>query len=231
MAKPIADFLGFIQQVINGDVVEISRVLNEDPAFATMQAEIGASRQISQEYFFSEISHYLYAGDTALHMAAAAFRPQMVELLIAHGADCRAKNRRGAEPLHYAADGRTDSDDQAKVIEFLISSGADLNAVDKSGVTPLHRAVRRRSLGGVRALLDGGANVRQRNNSSSTPLHLAVQNTGASGSGSKEAHEQQAEIIKLLIERGARPTDKDSKGKSVEQVAKSDWIRNLLIET
>ena len=55
-------------------------------------------------FFFVEIAHYLYVGDTALHMAAAAFRRPVAELLVVHGADCRAKNRRGAEPLHYAAD-------------------------------------------------------------------------------------------------------------------------------
>jgi ankyrin repeat protein len=114
------------------------------------------------------------------------------------------------------------------VIEYLISKGADPNAVDKTGVAPLHRAVRKRSLAAVRALLDGGADARKPNKSGSTPLHLAVQNTGASGSGSDAAHEQQVEIIKLLLARGARPTDKDSQGKTVKQAATSVWIRELL---
>jgi ankyrin repeat protein len=100
--------------------------------------------------------------------------------------------------------------------------------VDKSGVAALHRAVRKRSLAAVRALLDGGAKARQLNKSGSTPLHLAVQNTGASGSGSGEAHQQQAEIIKLLLERGAKVTDKDARGKRVDEAAASEWIRTLL---
>jgi ankyrin repeat protein len=83
----------------------------------------------------------------------------------------------------------------------------------------------------VKALLDGGAELRQRNKSGSTPLHLAVQNTGASGSGSDEARRQQAAIIKLLLARGAGPTDKDSQGKTVKQAATSGWIRELLSET
>ena len=82
----------------------------------------------------------------------------------------------------------------------------------------------------VRALLDGGAALRQPNKSGSTPLHLAVQNTGASGSGSEEAHRHQEQIIRLLLERGARPTDQDSHGKSVEQAATSEWVRALLAE-
>src|SRR3984885_5728268 len=108
-------------------------------------------------------------------MAAAAFRRPVAELLVAHGADCRARNRRGAEPLHYAADAnRWSPAAQAETIAYLVLVGADPNAVDNSGVAPLHRAVRTRSLAAVRALLDGGANPRQPNKKSgSTPLHLA----------------------------------------------------------
>ena len=177
------------------------------------------------------IMHYLYAGDTALHMAAAAFRRPMAELLVGHGADCRARNRRGAEPLHYAADAnRSEPKAQADVIDYLLSIGAEPDAVDDSGVAPLHRAVRTRSLAAVKALLDGGANPKKTNKAGSTSLHLAVQPTGRGGSGSDEARRQQAEIIKLLLERGARPTDKDARGKQVYQAATSEWIRTLLSE-
>jgi ankyrin repeat protein len=44
-------------------------------------------------------------GDTALLIAAAAYHIGIVDELIARGADVRAKNRLGAEPLHYAVDG------------------------------------------------------------------------------------------------------------------------------
>jgi ankyrin repeat protein len=164
-------------------------------------------------------------------MAAAAFRREVAELLVAHGADCRAKNRRGAQALHYAADAnRWNPTAQAATIEYLLSVGADPNALEIAGVAPLHRAVRTRSLAAVRALLDGGANSRQPNKAGSTPLHLAVQNTGRGGSGSPQAREQQAGIIRLLLERGARVTDQDRQGKSVRQAATSEWIRALLGE-
>jgi ankyrin repeat protein len=102
--------------------------------------------------------------------------------------------------------------------------------VDDSGVAPLHRAVRTRSLAAVKALLDGGANPRKANKAGSTPLHLAVQPTGRGGSGSDEARRQQVGIIRLLLERGARPTDQDARGKQVQQAATSEWIRTLLSE-
>jgi ankyrin repeat protein len=224
-------FLEFLRLVIDGDADEVVRRLGAIPALARIASPVGATRQGAKPFFFTAISHYLYAGDTALHIAAAAFCRPMAELLVAHGADCRARNRRGAEPLHYAADAnRWEPRAQADVIEYLTSIGADPNALDKSGVAPLHRAVRTRSLAAVRALLDGGANPRQRNKNGSTPLHLAVQTTGRGGSGSEHAREQQAGIIRLLLERGARPTDRDLRGKPVSQAATSEWIRTLLGE-
>ena len=224
-------FLDFIRLVVAGGIDEVSRRLAVRPALATTASGEGATRQEASTFFFTEIAHYLYAGDTALHLAAAAFRRPVAELLVAHGADCRAKNRRGAEPLHYAADAnRWNPDAQAEVIEYLTSIGADPNALDNSGVTPLHRAVRTRSLSAVRALVEAGANPRQPNKSGSTPLHLAVQNTGRGGSGSELAREQQAGIIRLLLERGTRPSDRDCRAKQVHQAATSQWIRTLLMD-
>ena len=230
MPKVKSVFLDFVRHVVNGDIDEVSRRLAASPSLAAAPAEVGAARQGAPDYFFTEIAHYLYAGDTALHMAAAAFRRPVAELLVAHGADCHAKNRRGAEPLHYAADANHwDPTAQAETIEYLLSVGADPNALDRSGVAPLHRAVRTRSLPAVRALLDGGANPRAPNKAGSTPLHLAVQTTGRGGSGSEHARQQQTGIIRLLLERGASPTDKDGRGKQVRQAATSEWIRTLLI--
>ncbi len=222
-------FLEFIRSVVDGDVGEMSRRLADDPALANMFAEVGAIRQEASAFFFPQIAHYLYAGDTALHMAAAAFRRQAAELLITHGAHCEARNRRGAQPLHYAADAnRWAPRAQAETITYLLSVGADPDALDGSGVAPLHRAVRTRSLAATRALLDGGAAARQRNKAGSTPLHLAVQTTGRGGSGAPHAREQQAGIVRLLLERGARVTDEDQQGKSVYQAATSEWARALL---
>lgn len=223
--------LDFIRLVVDGDIERLTRRLAASPALAAMSSHVGASRQQSSTFFFADIAHYLYAGDTALHMAAAAFRRHVAALLIAHGADCRAKNRRGAEPLHYAADAnRWDPAAQAETIEYLISVGADPNALDRSGVSPLHRAVRTRSLAAVRALVDSGADSRRPNKAGSTPLHLAVQSTGRGGSGSAHAREQQAGIVRLLLERGARATDPDGRGKSVHQAATGEWIRSVLRE-
>jgi len=229
MQKVKSAFLEFIQHIVNGEVDAVCERIMVDPGLATASAEVGASRQNAKDFFFTEISHYLYAGDTALHMAAAAFQRPIAELLVEHGADHRATNRRGAGPLHYAADtNHWEPVAQVDTILYLLSVGANPNARDKDGVAPLHRAVRTRSLPAVRSLLDGGADPIMRNKAGSTPLHLAVQTTGRGGSGSEHALEHQAGIIRLLLERDARPTDKDARGKQVFQAATSEWIRTLL---
>src|SRR5438552_11184433 len=142
MPKVKSAFLDFVRHVVKGEIDEVSRRLAASPALATASSDIGATRQGASDFFFTEIAHYLYGGDTALHMAAAAFRRPVAELLVAHGADCRARNRRGAGPLHYAADAnRWEPASQAKTIEYLLSVGSDPNALDRSGFGPLHRAV------------------------------------------------------------------------------------------
>lgn len=193
-------FLTFIKTVISGDAKAVTEALKANPALAT--ATYGSK---STSVFYKDIAHYMYGGDTALHMAAAASRPQITELLVGAGADVHATNRRGAEALHYAADPNSaDASAQMSTITHLIAAGAHPNATDRSGVAPLHRAVRTRSAAAVRALLDGGADVNQKNRAGSTPLFLARHNTGKSGSGSTRAREQRALIEALLIERGAR---------------------------
>jgi ankyrin repeat protein len=186
------------------------RLLAVSPALASARVAQGATRQVAKDYYLDPIGHYVYAGDTALHVAAAAYRTDLATKLIASGADVRARNRRGAEPLHYAADGAPGAptwnpDAQAETIAILIAAGADPNAADNSGVMPLHRAVRTRCADAVKALLAGGADAHAKNKSGSSPMRLATQNTGRGGSGSPAAKAQQVEIVRLLEEtKGAR---------------------------
>ena len=220
-----------VRTIVSGDTERASRLVAASPGLVQERAVLGASREAAAEYFFEEIRHYLYRGDTALHMAAAGFRWNIAQDLIDRGADCSAKNRRGAEPLHYASDSNTwNPAAQVATIDCLIRAGANPNAIDKSGVAPLHRAVRTRCAAAVQTLLVGGADPRLKNKSGSTPLHLAVQNTGRGGSGTPGAIEQQREIILLLLDSGATPKDKDGQGTCVDQVVTVDWIRSLLRE-
>lgn len=228
-----AALMALIRAIGAREEQKASRLLDASPGLALLAAEIGATRQQATDYFLTGIGHYVYGGDTALHIAAAAHASALAQKLLIAGANVRAKNRRGAEPLHYAADGNPDAEAwnpaaQAATVECLIEAGADADAVDKSGVSPLHRAVRTRCAGAAQALLGGGADARRKNGNGSTPLHLAVQDTGRGGSGSAVARELQRQIILVLFAHGARPGDKDAAGKSVMQSVKADWVRELL---
>jgi len=197
-----------IRAIAAGDAAAVVRLVAASPSLASAHVEHGATRQASTDYFLVEIGHYVYAGDTALHVAAASNRPDIARALVAAGADVDATNRRGAQPLHYAADSHPgaanwDPDLQAATIAYLIDAGADPNATDNSGVAPLHRAVRTRGAAAVRALLDGGADARRPNRNGSTPVRLATQTTGRGGSGTPQAKAEQREIVQLLELRGA----------------------------
>jgi ankyrin repeat protein len=203
MAMRDAALMKLIRTIVVGDDALATRLLTENRALGRARFERGATREAAIDSWFEEITHYVYAGDTALHMAAAAYRPGIVRTLVGMGADVRAKNRHGAEPLHYAADGMPGSRAwnpaaQAMAIACLIEAGADPNALDKRGVAPLHRAVRTRCAAAVKALLDAGADPGLKNKHGSAAILLATQNTGRGGSGSPEAKAQQQAIVELL---------------------------------
>ena len=194
-----------MEAVASADSAAVRRLLTTFPALANAALNGGAA-----DHFLTEIKHQVYTGDTALHVAAAAHRPEIARELVSLGADVTARNRRGATPLHYAADGIPGAPSwnpasQSATVALLIASGADPNAIDHNGVTSLHRAVRTRCAAAVSALLDGGADALRKNGNGSTPMILATRQTGRSGSGSPEAKTQQAEILRLLERYRATP--------------------------
>ena len=87
-------------------------------------------------------STFGHIGDTPLHGAATFGHKEIVELLIAKGADVNPKGGeiKGAIPLHKAA-----SNGQKEVAEVLIEKDSDVNTLIVSGVykgqTPLDSAI------------------------------------------------------------------------------------------
>ena len=221
-----SELRALFRAIVEGDAANASQLVKRSPRLVSEAARAGSS-------YVRAIGHYIYGGDTALHVAAAAYRPDIAKTLVSSGADVGARNRRGAEPLHYASDGQPGSDRwnpgaQTATLECLLRAGADPNARDKSGVAPLHRAVRTRCAAAVSVLLAHGADPRVTNSTGSTPLHLAVQTTGRGGSGTASAREQQERIIRILLAHGARPTDSDNRGKTVTESIRVRWVKELL---
>jgi len=193
----------FVRAIAQRDQARASGLLAAAPELALARLVVGATRHGTQEWFLDEIDHHVYAGDTALHIAAAAYEADLVRELVNAGAIVGAANRRGAQPLHYAVDGspgsaRWNPVAQTATVLCLVELGADPNAVDKNGTTPLHRAVRNRCAGAVKALLDVGADREAINGSGSTAIQLAIWTTGRGGTGSADARAQQLEILRFL---------------------------------
>jgi hypothetical protein len=133
-----ADLWQLLRAIATGDHARASRLLAVSPQLAVDASPVGATRTSSTSRYFEEIGHYVYAGDTALHVAAAAYRTDIAKELLGHGADVSARNRRGAQPVHYAADGQPGSERwapraQAAIVACLLRVGADPNAADKGG--------------------------------------------------------------------------------------------------
>jgi hypothetical protein len=219
-------FQSLLEAILDDDRARVKELLAKDAALARATAK---AAQLE-----SRIAHWIYAGDTALHFAAAGYRSEIAKMLLAAGADSgSAKNHRSSQPLHYAADGYIESASwdakrQVRMIELLLKSGADIHAQDKNGATPLHRAVRTRCADAVKCLLNAGSDATLKNRPGSTPFHLAVQNTGRGGSGAENAKAAQREIIQAFLGRGISPGLKDGKGKSVLEWVRTDWIREIL---
>ena len=213
--------------ILDDDRPRTSELLKAGPTLATRLIQ---EPRLCQ----SKIFHWIYAGDTALHVAAAGYRVELVRLLLTAGADPNStKNHRQSGPLHYAADGYVNGPDwdakrQVQTIQCLLEAGAGINAQDKNGATPLHRAVRTRCAAAVKCLLQAGSDAKLKNKPGSTPFHLAVQNTGRGGTGAEVAKAAQRQIIQEFLSFGLNPALKDGKGKSVFDCARSSWIRDIL---
>jgi len=193
----VSDLTRLLGAIAAGDQRAAVALLDATPSLVTA----GLARR--DEFFLAERVAQVYEGDTALHAAAFSYDAEMARELVARGADIRARNRRGAEPLHAAVIGVPGSanwnpSQQRAVILSLIDAGADPNATPAGGVTPLHRAVRNRCSAAVDALLRAGADPHRENDRGSTASDLANWTTGRGGTGSAEAKAEQEIIIELL---------------------------------
>jgi ankyrin repeat protein len=109
---------------------------------------------------------------TPLRLAAQYNQLEVVELLIAEGADVNAKEDiYGRTPLFWAAT----KEGHKEIAEILITKGADVNV--KSGdeeTTPLHQAALYGHKEIAELLIANGADVNAKNDDGWTPLKFAV---------------------------------------------------------
>src|SRR4051812_43300089 len=105
--------------IVEDDRPRVKQLLKAEPGLAT--GLIGEAR-----LYEAKIFHWIYVGDTALHLAAAGYRVELVRLLLAAGADPNsAGNHRNSGPVHYAADGyitgpEWNAEQQVRTIQCLL---------------------------------------------------------------------------------------------------------------
>jgi ankyrin repeat protein len=107
---------------------------------------------------------------TALHSATLQPRADVMQLLLAAGADVHLRNHEEDQPIHLVA---MNSDVQC--MRLLLAAGADINSVDVDGCTALHYSVRRRNcMEMVHFLCTSGIDVNVVDHRGETALHLAA---------------------------------------------------------
>ncbi|KAF9779127.1 hypothetical protein IL306_002355 [Fusarium sp. DS 682] len=170
-----------------------------------------------------------FEGATALYFACAIPNAKCVEALIKAGADVNKTSQwyprrlilgptrqkcAEATPLHRLAEvwGRENDSDSYKILRMLIKAGADLERLDGQGRTPLLISARdpryvdesRNYLPALKALVREGANVNFLGQVASTDsiLHQVLD------------HSRDLEVIKLLVEHGCDPMQKNEHGET-----------------
>ena len=117
------------------------------------------------------------AQDTLLHLASSKSWPEIVQVLLDHGAEADAQNADGQNPLHRVPQLQYyHSLHGANIVMQLLKheTGSNVNARDKDQETPLHLASYYLSADLVKVLLDYGAQVDAEDNRGLTPLHQLV---------------------------------------------------------
>lgn len=146
-----------------------------------------------------------------LHQAAEDGDLAEVKRLIAEGADVNLKDEDGGTALRIAA-----VYDHTDIVELLIDKGANVNAPNRDGLNPLNDAVFKNNKEMVSLLISKGADVNfMHYRDNQTPLFWAVETRGV-------------EIIKLLVDNGAKLDIKDISGYTVLRYAASWGLRDTV---
>lgn len=173
----------FFQALFENDVIRCKEMLQATPALATATKD----------------------GATALHYAALENQREIVDLLIAAGADLNIRDEEyGAAPIGWA-----NEKGHSEMVLYLFEKGANVD---------LHRAAAFGLTEKVKDLLASENKFVNTISGYGTPLHEAA----------LWAH---PEIVSLLLKNGADPHSQNSEGKTALEIVREQLKRDLLSTT
>jgi len=140
---------------------------------------------------------------TALQTASMYNHPEIVKLLLEHGAETDHKDFKGNTSLILAA-----SEGNIEIVKMLLAHGADIQAKNNGGWTALMQAALFGRMETMKYLLEHGANANDKAESERNITVLML----ACDSGKEES-------VKLLLEHGADPFAKDDVGLTAHKYA------------
>uniref|UniRef100_A0A5F9D9Z8 Ribonuclease L n=1 Tax=Oryctolagus cuniculus TaxID=9986 RepID=A0A5F9D9Z8_RABIT len=145
-------------------------------------------------------------GWSPLHSAVQRDQPDIVELLLQHGADPGLRKRNGATPLIVAG-----LQGNVRVLQLLLARGADVNECDAHGFTALMEAAGNGRVEALRFLHQRGARV---NLARETTREQQALGKGGATALMDAAEKGHVEAARALLEMGADVGARDNMGRS-----------------
>jgi ankyrin repeat protein len=193
-------------------------------------------------------------GNTALMLAIDRGKIDVATTLIDAHANLEIKGQKGWTALHNAASGGDRG--YREVAEALLKAGASVDALSETMLTPLHEAAGKSLVDLVRLLVDNGANVNARDKFHNTPLRMCASN--AQSFATLDSFKQTVQIlltagadinagttinttslhsvvkwgnadaVRFMLDHGADPDIRTTKGELPIDFAKDPAIRAIL---
>jgi ankyrin repeat protein len=164
-----------------------------------------------------------FGGQTALMWASARRHPEMIALLVGHGASIDARSTPREYQRHVTAEGRPKSLDSGgftpllyaarenciACVDMLLQHGADIDLPDPDGVSPLLLAIMNENWDLAKRLIEAGADVDQWDIFGEAPLYTAIGGRqridGGHASIDAPNETKGIDIVRLLLEHHANP--------------------------